>query len=287
MDKKIPAYLYEKNNIVQLILFTASFALLFINIFQPFNSRNWYPYISDFKYFLFSSLIILTGMLVVVISRMIMYHYTKKHQISYITFGIWILAEVFIMSLFYSLFSKFIPKEGANKDFMDIMHQSVINTGWVLLLPYSILWLYFSWRDKNNKLQEIEQKDTTGGVDAQNKNLIAFKDEKGELKVSISLENILYIESSENYVTIHYLNKSKISTYILRNSLKWMEENIVEGTSLIRCHRSYVINLDKVKVLKKTKSGIFLELDILNTPEIPVSKTYYDNFMNKFSRYSV
>lgn len=286
MDKKIPAYLYEKNNSVRLILFTAAFALLFINIFQPFNSRNWYPYISDFKYFLFSSLIILTGMLVVVISRMIMYHYTKKHQISYVTFGIWILAEVFIMSLFYSLFSKFIPKEGADRDFIDIMHQSVINTGWVLLLPYSISWLYFSWKDKNNRLQQIEQKDITG-TDTQNRNLIAFKDEKGELKVSISLENILYIESSENYVTIHYLNKSKISTYILRNSLKWMEENIVEGTPLIRCHRSFVINLDKVKVLKKTKSGIFLELDILNTPEIPVSKTYYDNFMNKFSQYSV
>jgi hypothetical protein len=33
MNGKIPAYLYEKGNTVKMILFTAFFALLFINIF--------------------------------------------------------------------------------------------------------------------------------------------------------------------------------------------------------------------------------------------------------------
>ena len=69
MEGKIPAYLYDKNNSIKTILFTAFFALLFINLFQPFGSRDWYPDISDIKYFASSSLIILTGMLVVVISR--------------------------------------------------------------------------------------------------------------------------------------------------------------------------------------------------------------------------
>ncbi|MFA6702799.1 MAG: LytTR family transcriptional regulator, partial [Dysgonamonadaceae bacterium] len=71
MDRKIPAYLYEKKNSIKTILFTALFALLFINLFQPFGSRNWYLDVSDIRYFVFSSLIILTGMLVVVISRVI------------------------------------------------------------------------------------------------------------------------------------------------------------------------------------------------------------------------
>ena len=83
MNSKIPAYLYEKGNITRLILFTAIFALLFINIFQPFNSRGWYPNITDFKYFFFSSLIILTGMLVVVINRLTMLDNTRKHELLY------------------------------------------------------------------------------------------------------------------------------------------------------------------------------------------------------------
>jgi DNA-binding LytR/AlgR family response regulator len=66
-----------------------------------------------------------------------------------------------------------------------------------------------------------------------------------------------------------------------------MDENLTKNSSLVRCHRSYIVNLDKVKVLRKTKEGIFLEMDAINTPDIPVSKTYYEKFMAKFSQYSV
>lgn len=285
MNNNIPAYLYDKSNIIRLILLTATFALLFINIFQPFGSREWYPYISDFKYFFFSSLIILIGMLVVVISRIIMLTYSKNHVVSYIGYGIWVLAEIIAMSLFYSLFTKFIPKEGMNRDFVEIFHKSTINTSLVLLLPYSILWLYFSWRDKNNLLEKISHEDKN--LDVPMKKLIAFPDEKGELKISIKLENLLFVDSADNYATIYYLNKSKLSHFLIRNSLKWMDENLTNNSPLVRCHRSFIVNLDKVKVLRKTKEGIYLELEAENTPDIPVSKTYYERVMNKFSNYSV
>ena len=285
MNTKIPAYLYEKSNIVRLILLTATFALLFINIFQPFGSRGWYPHISDFKYFFFSSLIILTGMLVVVVSRLIMLAYTKKNDLFLWQYLFWILVEIVAMSLFYTLFSKYIPKEGLNRDILEIFRQSTINTSLVLLLPYAILWLYFSWRDKNNLLEKLAQAEPS--VEVAKKNLVAFPDEKGELKISIMLENLLYVDSADNYATIHYLNKSKLSHYLIRNSLKWMEENLTKDSPLVRCHRSYIVNLDKVKVLRKTKEGIFLELDTDSTPDIPVSKTYYERVMSKFSKYTV
>ncbi len=285
MNTKIPEYLYEKGNVVRLILFTALFALLFINIFQPFNSRNWYPHISDIKYFFFSSLIILTGMLVVVISRTFMLHFTKKHSLTYLQFIGWIIVEVLAMAIFFTLFSKYIPKENAHRPVMEILKQSVINTSLVLLLPYSALWLYFSWRDKNNLLEKINNNENK--TEVSKKHLIGFPDEKGELKLSVYLDNLLYIESAENYATIHYINKSKVSHFLIRNSLKWMEENLTNDTPLVRCHRSYIINLDKVKVLRKTKDGIFVEFDTVNIPDIPVTKTYYKKVMEKFSEYSV
>ena len=279
MNGKIPAYLYEKGNTVKMILFTAFFALLFINIFQPFGSRAWYPAISDFKYFTFSSLIILTGMLVVVISRIILAAYSKKHDILYWQYGLWILCEILAMAVFYSLFSKFVPKEGTGRDFMEIFRQSTVNTALVLLLPYASSWLYFSWKEKSLLLANIEQEKA---VSYHSKTLAAFPDEKGDLKISIALDNLLYIESADNYVTIFYLNKSKQSRFLLRNSLKWLEENLTNDTPLVRCHRSYIVNMDKVKVLKKIKGGIVLELDIEGIPDIPVSKTYSQFFMNKF-----
>ena len=277
--------MYEKGNVTRLILFTAIFALLFINIFQPFGSRNWYPNISDFKYFFFSSLIILMGMLVVVISRLIMLWWVRKHLITYLQYGLWVVAEILSMSMFYALFSKYIPKEGATREFIEVLKKSTLHSALVLLLPYAILWLYFSWMDKNSILQKLKQEERT--AEMPKKNLIAFPDEKGEFKISIVLENLLYVDSADNYATIHYLNKSKLSHYLIRNSLKWMEENLAKNFPLVRCHRSYIVNLDKVKVLRKTKEGIFLELDAPNTPDIPVSKTYYERVMGKFSEYSV
>ena len=134
-------------------------------------------------------------------------------------------------------------------------------------------------------LEDIRK--TKPETEIQKRNVIAFTAEKGDLKLPIALENLLYIDSPDNYATIHYMNKTKLSHYLIRNTLKWMEENLTNDRSLVRCHRSYIVNLDKVKGLRKTKEGIFLEMDALNTPDIPVSKTYYEKVMQKFSKYSV
>lgn len=284
MDIKVPSYIIEKNNTIQMILFTALFALLFINLFQPFGSRDWYPDITEFKYFFFSSLIILTGMLVVVISRLFMGLFTKSHEITYLQYILWVFAEIIAMSLFYALFSKYVPKGNETKDFMILFQNSMINTSLVILLPYAISFLYFSWKEKSKLLAE-----KTNPVNSEplKKALIAFPDEKGEIKITIALENLIYIDSADNYATIHYINKDKISNFLIRNSLKWMEENLSKDSPLVRCHRSYMVNLDKVKVLRKTKDGIYIELDAPNVHDIPVSKTYYEKVMEKFSKYTV
>jgi DNA-binding LytR/AlgR family response regulator len=285
MQSKIPAYMYEKGNVIRLILLTATFALLFINIFKPYNSTEWYKNLSDTKYFFFSSLLILTGMLVVIISRIIMLKTTKENVLYVWQFALHVIGEVASMSVLFTIYAVIFPRAGDKRDVLDIFFQSSINTAWLLLLPYSILWLYFSWRDKKElleKMSKIENESTTV-----RRYLIAFPDEKGDLKISLDLEHLLYVDSSENYATIHYMNKSKLSHFLIRNSLKWMDENLTKETPLVRCHRSYIVNLDKVKVLRKTKDGIFLEMDAVNTPDIPVSKTYYQHVMDKFSNYSV
>lgn len=285
MDKKIPAFLTDRKPTIQLILFTASFALIFINVFQPFNSRQWYPNISEFEYLFYSSMIILTGMLVVVISRLFMGLYTRRNKLNYVHYLLWVFAEVIAMSLFYALFSKFALRDGDSRDFLTLIQNAALNTGLVLLLPYSISFLYFSWKEKTRLLEDRVSSEASH--ESTRKGLIGFPDEKGELKITIALENLIYIDSADNYATIHYIKKDKISSYLIRNSLKWIDENLTHGTPLVRCHRSYMINLDKVTVLRKTKDGVFMELDAPNMSDMPVSKTYYDSVMEKFSKYTV
>lgn len=283
MNQKIPEYIFEKGNIVRLILFTAAFALVFINIYQPFNSKNWFLVpIPDVTYFLFSSLIILTGVLVVVISRIIMYHYCKKNDLLLWHYCFWIFAEILAMASFYTLFEKIVLND--LRPVGDMIKQSFTYTSLVLLLPYSISWLFFSWKDKNMKLEKIALEGNS--ADQPTKKMVSFYDEKGDFKLSVQSDQLLYLEAADNYVKIHFLNKGKLSNFMLRNSLKTLDECFI-NTSMVRCHRSFIVNFDKVKILRKEKEGIYLVLDQDNIPDIPVSKTYAERVMNKFSHYSV
>ena len=115
--------------------------------------------------------------------------------------------------------------------------------------------------------------------------MIAFVDDKSVLKLSVKKDSLLYLEASENYITICYLNKGKVSKYLLRATMKKMEENLA-GTSILRCHRSYMVNFEKVKVIRKDKDGLKLELDNPDVMDIPLSKTYVDNVMQTFAKYS-
>jgi hypothetical protein len=277
--KPIPSYLNEKGNIIRLILFTALFALVFINIYAPFGADKWFD-LTRLQFFTFSSLVILTGVLVVVISRIIMYYFERKHLLSFYMYFAWIFAEIMAMALFYALFQKFVLKDA--RIFIEIVKQSARNTALVLLLPYSIMWLYFSWRDKK---EQIEKMAGITALSGSVRDMIPFYDDKSELKFSVKKENLLYLESAENYVNICYLSKGKISKYLLRDTLKKMEENF-SGTEIIRCHRSYMVNFEKVKVIRKDKDGLKLELDTASAIDIPVSKTYVDNVMQTFSRFS-
>ena len=277
-DKNIPTYIYDKQHIVQLILWTAFFALVFINIYKPFSSSSWYD-ISEFKFFVFSSLIILTGVLVVVLSRIIMFHWGKRHAISNGSYAIWILLEIFFMSLFYTIYTLVLNPE---RDYMDVFENSTINTSLVLLLPYSVLHFYFSYKDKERRLLLLEEHQEE--VVAR-QSVFTFYDEKHELRLSVKRSELLYMESADNYVCIWYLSKGQLTKFLLRNSLKAMEEHFVD-TNVLRCHRSYMVNFDQVKVIRREKEGIFLELGIERVPDIPISKTYSEKVMRWFQSYS-
>jgi len=279
IQKPIPEYLVEKRNITRLILFTSLFALVFINIYSPFGANKWYD-VSDLEFLFYSSLVILTGVLVVVISRIVMYRVCLKKRINILQYLVWILAEIMLMALFYSLFEKFILKDP--RLFEDIFKLSARNTALILLLPYSVLWLYFSWHDKNEKIKKLADIQVFSDNP---RDLIPFYDDKSVLKFSVKKENLMYIESTENYVNIFYLNKGKISKYMLRDTMKRMEE-MFSGTEIIRCHRSYMVNFEKVKVIRKDRDGFKLELDDQSLMDIPVSKTYVDDVMRTFSKFS-
>lgn len=280
--KDIPKYLVEKGNIIKLILWTAIFALVFINVYQPFNSRSWVNDISDLRYFIYSSILILVGMLVVAVSRIIMYVSVVKHCHSLSLGGYigWIVVEVLGMSIFYCLIEIFLLND--TRDFVNLFKISIVNTSLVLLLPYSVLWLYFSWRDKVHRLEELKSmRRQMNDTFYDNNPMVKFTDEKGNVRCSVKQQDLLYIQSADNYITIYYSDKDKLSHFMVRSSLKQIEQEM-KLRNIIRCHRSYMVNYNRIKVLERTRDGVVARLDFESQIEIPVSKSYAMEVLNLF-----
>jgi hypothetical protein len=280
VEHTIPAYLTEKKNIVRHILFTAFFALVFINIYAPFGVENWVK-LTKLQLIFSSSLVILTGVLVVAVSRIIMYQICRRNRINYFRYGLWIAGEIISMGMVYAILQTVILND--KRDFIIVFKSTLTTTLLVLLIPYTITWLYFSWMDKNRKLEQM-----TGAFvpKASLPLMLAFNDEKGELRFSLKTQDLLYLEAADNYVIIHYSDKNKPSRYLIRNSLKNMEAGLLES-GIIRCHRSSMVNFERVKIIKKEKDGLVIELDGVYNNSIPVSKTYVDQVMKVFSTYSI
>lgn len=275
LQKQIPSYLLEKRNIVKLILFTAAFALVFINVYAPFGVDVWFN-VTRWTLLLYSSIITLTGVLVVVVSRIIMYHSRHRYRIRLWQYLVWVMAEVFFMGLFYSLYQKLILND--LRFLPDLMVTSVQNTALVLLLPYSVLWLYFSWAENKRRLEAMSVMPDA----ALPKSMIHFTDEKGTLRLSMKTENLLYLEAADNYVVIHYLDNNRPVRYMLRNNLKKLSEELLDYP-LVRCHRSFMVNSRRVKLIRREKEGLVLELDQPEQIILAVSKTYIGEVMKAFS----
>lgn len=281
-EKKIPEYLLKKDAISRTTIFTGIFALAFINFYSPFGAESWLN-LSQLELFLDSSLAILTGMVVIVLSRIIMYHSTKKNSISYLYYSLWIAIEIISMAVGYSVYVKYVLHDP--RLFYIIVQVTIKNTALVLLLPYSVLWLYFAYKEKTNLLEKFSSNHNESPQPVADK-MIPFYDDKGKLKFSVINEDLIYLEASDNYVSIHYSANNKVAKYMIRNTLKNLEERL-KPLGFIRCHRSYLVNFSKVKILKREKDGVFLELNTNNELTLPVSKTYVATIVESFSESSI
>ena len=111
---------------------------------------------------------------------------------------------------------------------------------------------------------------------------ITLFDNSGVMKMSVNSSNLYYIESDDNYIKVWYTDsKNELKTYMVRCRLKTVEESFL-GSGLVRCHRKYIVNMDKVKVMRKETEGYELVLDNDSIAPIPVTKTYTDSVLGYF-----
>lgn len=84
--------------------------------------------------------------------------------------------------------------------------------------------------------------------------------------------DLLFIESADNYAVINYVEDGQIKKELLRSSLTRLEKQL-ESDDIVRCHRSFIVNLNKVENVTGNAQGYKFHLQ---TPEVivPVARKY-------------
>lgn len=279
MKNKIPSYFYSKPNSWWLIAGTAVFSELFILIFEPFRSRILVD--SDWEYLLWTTVVVAIGMLVIGISRWVMHFYGEKKGISVVSYSLWIFFEVSVITLIYSLMLMLVfwyIAEEFEWTFFGLYKNILLGTAFTLLIPYAILLLCFAYINAKNELARVK-----GNAESKPQpDMYHFYDERGDLKLSIRPDMVYYLESADNYVTIHYIDGGKVDKMMIRNTLKNIEWRF-RDKGLIRCHRSYIINIQKVSVIRRQDNDVVVAFSDARVPMIPISKGYSDLVMRYFS----
>lgn len=198
------------------------------------------------------------------ITRMALFTICKYRDLPVQSYFIWCIGETMTAALFCSLYLVLISH--TNHTFFEIAGIAFLNLITTVVYPMVIMWLCFD--------RYLRNEETLTSVDESS--LIRFYDQYKKLRLVIANEAVIFIKSEENYVQIHYLDKDRAKKFVLRSSMRALEDDLSKK-GLVRCHRSYFINPSYIKIVHRDESGqIVAELNQNGFESIPISRKYQE-----------
>ena len=284
MNNKLPEYLLGKYQLIGTVTFSVLFALVFLNIYIPFSETAWFG-LGDSVMFQRTLIYVLAATFTLIISRRLMYKSKGVFDMTFLMYIIWCICEILSVCGLYTWLT--IDLMGlTDETAWEIFRRACIYGMIALGVPYIISGMYFAIIDKNNtiRLMNYENVVTDEPVKPETeKQKITLFDNSGSLKLSISPDNLYYIESDDNYIKVWYTDSRKeLTKYMMRCRLKTVEESF-KDSCLVRCNRKYIVNINKVSMLRKENEGYVLDLCNEAIPPLPVTKTYLDSVLGYFT----
>lgn len=277
----IPKFLFEMKSIWLFLATMLVVTLLFIVFYQPASFLRTEEPVSNLNIYIYTVIMVASGAGMFVISRMLLYYVQKKTTMEFFHFIIWMAVELIVISVLLTVIGFFLGNV-AQLPFSDMLWRVSLDFLSVIAVPYIISVLAFYLDDRRRLVQSLRHR-----LEMQADQLlpegenINFYDRGGKLAFSTRRTNVLYIEAANNYSNIHYINEGKEDTFILRNSLKMLDDP-EKYKGLLRCHRGFIVNIENVKLLRKDKEFLVLELT-QGSRAIPVSDSYYQRVVQSFA----
>ena len=275
--------LLEPGNIFISLIISILYALVFLVIYSPYSDTAWFG-LAKSDSFLLTTTFVVASVLFLVISRILMFFLSKNSiKMTYLKYSLWMLGEIILIGVFHATLSMVYVKM-TDFSVSYILTKSILITLLALGVPYAVSAMWITIKDMRNTLLITDTNNiaSDGEAIAQNIDIINIADNKGVLKLSVKLDNLYYIKAEDNYTIVNYAKNGLLSIYMIRCKIQTIEDNF-SNTPLMRCHRTYIVNTQKIKVLRHESDGFYMDFDMDGIDPIPVSKTYSEAVVKRFS----
>ncbi len=256
----------------KLILFISMGVLLFLLFFQPIDIRS----LSNKEIFYLiigvaaSTFLVLSFNLIILPSLFPKIFESRKWNIKReIIWNIWILLTISASD--FIIYTKLLGV--INISFIDVAKLILLG-----FLPVSAIIIVNHNRLLKAHLKSAQELTEQLLLNKQQKEkLIHFKSEYKKDELTIKPDDIILIKSSDNYIEIYYSGNQGVKKQIIRSTLKRAEETIHDIEYIFQCHRTYIINIHKVKEIQGNSQGYKLFFDNIEF-QVPVSQKYINEF---------
>lgn len=122
---------------------------------------------------------------------------------------------------------------------------------------------------------EIEKGHSDSAIATSFSQIITLSSDDGKEEYSLPAPNIIYLEAAANYVELVYWfeGSDKPKKMLFRNTMKNIEAMLSDYPQVfLRCHRSFVVNIEQIKTVKGNSQGVNLFLGE-GIDYVPVSRT--------------
>ncbi len=282
-DNTVPKLMLQKRFLLRAVLFVALFSMVFMALYQPFSNTTWF----GFKTWTQTCVTILFYFVAVptlIISKLLLSNISNLHSITVRRFLMWHVAEFLLIATEYYLFTVTF-KLGLSRELPQLLIRIPSCVMLILAIPYTIIWFYAQYQAKKEELELFKVTHKRETMESAHR-LIQFRDSQGKHKMSLSEESIFYIESQDNYVQIFYNLEGKLSSYLLRCSTQKIEEDL-EGTNIVRCRRSFLVNTAKIARYGKERGHLTITLDHPSGKTITVTPAYYRTILTRLDSRSL
>ena len=287
--KEIPMFMTSRKYLAVSVLFVIAFSVFFMVIYTPFSVSSWFS-VKDMGSFGISVVFTVAAIAILAVSKTAIYLLRNRIRFTAARYMAWLMCENIVISLGYTILTFQLLPGITSSSIPAIAVRVLFFVTMITAIPYSLVTLYVAYRTKSEELEAaLDERDrlrgelragraaseTATAAAPQLPQMINLYDNNGTLRLTITVDSLYYLESQDNYVKVHYKHNDKFSVYMLRSRTSSIEESLA-GTGMIRCHRSYIINVRKIAFIGEEHKSYYVTLNDEQIKRIPVSKRYYD-----------